>query len=921
METGGQQRADVEAAVMEAVRALLRELGSSEAAGRATQQSLLERDLGLGSLERVELLVRLEGALGVRLPESGCRSAEKPADWVRIALEAGGSSGGDPSARWPIVQPTREAYPALAGETSVAAVLRGQAERDPARVHIHLLDQDRGRDISYGQLYANASQVAAGLAASGLRRGETVAIMLPTCADFFSSFLGVMLAGGIAVPVYPPARPNQVESYIRRQTRILRNAQVRFLISFDKARAVASVLGGHLPSLQESFSAGAVASRGRQSPAPSVEPAEICFIQYTSGSTGDPKGVTLSHANVLANIRGIGFAVQVRPTDAVVTWLPLYHDMGLIGSWLFSLYHGLPITVLSPLDFLVRPERWLWALSDSKGTLCPAPNFAFELCVRKVPDQAMAGVDLSPWRVAINAGEPVLPSTLRRFTARFSPWGFDGRSLMPFYGLAESSVALTYPPFWRGPLVDTIERSAYETTGQARPAAAGEPGSLLEFVSNGKPLPDHEVKVVADDGEPLPDRRRGRILFRGPSRTSGYFRNPDATAAVMDRDGWIDSGDLGYIVDGELYVTGRLKDCIIKGGRNIIPQDVEMAAWEAKGVRKGCVAAFGCIDPGSGTEKLVVVAETRVSDTAAWKRMQAAVTEAVVARIGIPPDDVVLVGPGVVPKTSSGKIQRSAVRGKYESGGLRGRAAKPTWVQLAKIGAAASVRSTAGAAGRASSALAASAPRMLGWLVAASFGLLARLAPTPGLARRVIAPAAAILNALRGTRCRECIGARSATGVLLVNRLGRGDPLIVAAACRASFVFADRTAFSDLSSVEAFLLDPLVAEPAPCRPGLVAPDLQLRMQAAVARGQSVVSFADNRAGTAPARTRFRAEGFAVAAATGAPLLPVHLGRSAAGGVTANSGEPIRVGASGEDLGGLRIRVREVLARAAQTAGR
>ena len=235
----------------------------------------------------------------------------------------------------------------------------------------------------------------------------------------------------------------------------MKNAQVRFLISFDRVQAVASVLGGQLPSLQETFSVNALAERGRNARAPEVEPAEICFIQYTSGSTGDPKGVTLTHGNVLANIRGIGFAVEVRPTDTVVSWLPLYHDMGLIGSWLFSLYYGLPITVLSPLDFLVRPERWLWALSDSAGSLCPAPNFAFELCVRKVTDQAMEGVDLSPWRVAINAGEPVLPATLKRFTERFRPWGFDERSLMPFYGLAESSVALTYPPFWRGPVVDT----------------------------------------------------------------------------------------------------------------------------------------------------------------------------------------------------------------------------------------------------------------------------------------------------------------------------------------------------------------------------------------------------------------------------------------------------------------------------------
>ena len=913
----GKQYGDVEAAVMESVTALLTELGSSEAAQRATPRSSLDRDLGLGSLERVELLVRLESALGLRLPETGAQSAESPADWARIALEA--KNGRVSNARWPIIQPAREAYPPLSQATTVAEVFRAQTERDPARVHVHLLDQDHGHDISHGQLYASASQIAAGLAESGLRRGETVAIMLPTCQDFFSSFLGVMLAGGIAVPVYPPARANQLETYIQRQTRILKNAQVRFLISFDRVRTVASVLDGQLPSLQESVSADVLADRGRHLPAPDVEPAETCFIQYTSGSTGDPKGVTLTHANVLANIRGIGFAVEVRPTDCVVSWLPLYHDMGLIGSWLFSLYYGLPITVLSPIDFLVRPERWLWALSDSKGSLCPAPNFAFELCVRKVTDQAMDGVDLAPWRVAINAGEPVLPATLRRFTERFRPWGFDERSFMPFYGLAESSVALTYPPFWRGPVVDTVDRITYETHGRATPLPASAEESKLEFVANGKPLPGHEIKIVNEDGAIMPDRMRGRILFRGPSRTAGYFRNPDATAAVLDPDGWIDSGDLGYVIDDELYVTGRLKDCIIKGGRNIIPQDVEMASWEVEGVRKGCVAAFGCKDSGSGTEKLVVVAETRVNDAAARDGIRTSVTEAVARKVGIPPDDVVLVAVGTVPKTSSGKIQRSAIRNTYESGSLAGRAAKPTWVQLAKVGIQATMRSAAKTVGHASGAILGVVPRLLGWLVAALSGMLARLAPTPGLARLAISPAARILSALRGTRCRATIGAPGSTSMMLVNRLDAGDALVVAAACRCSFVFADRTAFSELSPVEAFLLDPLVAAPVEAAPGQLAAKLQLRMQTAIANGQSVVSFADSAAGASPARTRFRAEGIAVAAATGTPLIPVHLGRGETGAIAASQGEPLRVDPSSDDLGGVRAQVRATLARANKTA--
>ena len=270
-----------------------------------------------------------------------------------------------------------------------------------------------------------------------------------------------------------------------------------------------------------------------------ANPSEIFFIQYTSGSTGNPKGVTLTHANVLANVRGIGWAVRAAPDDVVVSWLPLYHDMGLIGSWLFSLYYGFPITVLSPLDFLSRPERWLWALSDSGGTLCPAPNFSYEICARKIGDDALEGVDLSPWRVVISGGEPVLPATLERFTERFRPWGFDPRGFLPCYGLAESSVALTFPPLGRGPLIDAVERAAFEREGRAVPVNGAAPQDALRFVANGAALPGHRIRVVDDAGNDLPERRRGRVIFRGPSRTPGYFRNAEATSAAIDSAGWM----------------------------------------------------------------------------------------------------------------------------------------------------------------------------------------------------------------------------------------------------------------------------------------------------------------------------------------------------------------------------------------------
>ena len=901
-----------EAAVLDAVASLVRELGSEETALRVTLRSSLDTDLGLGSLERVELLVRIESALGLRLPEAKVQTVETPGDWVRVARQIGPSWRG--AERWPIVQPAREASPAPADARTFSQVLRKQAERDPARVHIHLLDRDTGRDITHGQLLESASRVAAGLVASGLRHGQTVAIMLPTCQDFFSSFLGVMLAGGVAVPVYPPARPNQLEQYIRRQSLILRSADVRFLISFDRVQAVAKVLAGDLPALREFVSVPELEERGRHGPPPEVEPAEIFFIQYTSGSTGDPKGVALTHSNVLANIKGIGWAVQVKPSDVVVSWLPLYHDMGLIGSWLFSLYHGLPITVMSPLDFLVRPERWLWALSDSGGTLCPAPNFAFELCVRKIPDDAMDGVSLSKWRVAINAGEPVLPATLRKFTDRFRPWGFDPRSFMPFYGLAESSVALTYPPYWRGPLVDSVDRTVFESQGRAAPSRAAESREILEFVGNGWPLPGHELRVVDDDGRDLPDRHRGRIVFRGPSRTPGYFRNPQATSEVLDDEGWLDSGDLGYIAEGELYVTGRLKDCIIKGGRNIIPQDVEMAAWEVDGVRKGCVAAFGSLDRESGTERLVVVAETRVTGSSALALIQRQVTESVAAKVGIPPDDVVLVRPGTVPKTSSGKLQRLETRRLYDAGGLSNRPPAAPWVQMARLWLRGAAATPFRQARRLGCVARVSAGNAAGGTLAVVCGLAARLVPTPRAARHLVGIGARGVVALGGLRATGSL-ASAGGGVMLVNRSHRMDPLLVTAVFRSAFVFADRTGFGELGPAEAFLLDPLVAPSDGAVRDPAAGTLLHAMEAALGAGCAVVSFADNPVGEPPERTRFRAEGFAAAARSGTPAVPVLLRLQADGRVAAVQGDPLDENAMNGDRGASREAVRAFLTRA------
>lgn len=420
--------------VLDIVRGLLAEISSVQATQDVMLHSSFDRDLGLGSLERVELLLRVESHFARRLPDEIAQQADTPAAWVRALRNP---TQEQTSERHRITQPGEAPAPPMTAK-SFTEVLRGHAEHEPERTQIHLLEEGVDQTISYARLLECSQKVAAGLHAAGLKRNEAVAIMLPTCDDFFYAFFGVMLAGGIAVPIYPPPRPAKIEEYVRRQTLILRNAEVRILISWDQVRAVAKVMRLSLPSLMDVTTVSALRQLAAGAPAPGVECAEVFFIQYTSGSTGNPKGVVLTHANVLANIQGIGGAVQTRPDDVVVSWLPLYHDMGLIGSWLLSVFYGFPITIMSPLAFLSRPERWLWALSDSRGSLCPAPNFSYELCARKIPDQALECVDLSRWRIAINAGEPVLPDTLERFAKRFAPYGFRPESYVPCYGLAES---------------------------------------------------------------------------------------------------------------------------------------------------------------------------------------------------------------------------------------------------------------------------------------------------------------------------------------------------------------------------------------------------------------------------------------------------------------------------------------------------
>jgi 1-acyl-sn-glycerol-3-phosphate acyltransferase len=648
---------------------------------RLTLESRLDRDLQLDSLSRVELLLRINRSFGIELSESVLTEAETPLD----LLGAIRASGPAPDLRHAYTSAADSLAPA--GDLPHAAetlpdVLHWHAETHPQRTHVYLYEEGpEPVPITYASLYASARRRAAAIQALGVRPGDNIALMLPTGRDYLDCFFGVLLAGCVPVPIYPPARLSQIEDHLRRHARMLDNAGTPLLITVHEARQIARLLRAQVPALRRVVTPSDLDADASELILHERGGDDTAFLQYTSGSTGDPKGVVLTHAHLLANIRAMGETLEADSTDVFVSWLPLYHDMGLIGAWLGSQYYAVPLVLMAPTAFLTSPVRWLRAIHRHRGTLSAAPNFGYELCLRRLSDDELDGLDLSSWRVAANGAEPVSPHTVRAFTERFGRYGLRRSAMMPVYGLAEAAVGLAFPPLDRGPLIDRIQRDALLTLGEAQPAS-GDVDSL-EFVACGSPLPGYQIRIVDDSGRELPDRRQGRVEFTGPSATSGYYRNTEATRRLI-HGVWLDTGDMGYLAGGDLYLTSRAKDMIIRGGRNLHPHELEEAVGQLDGIRAGCVAVFGTRDTASGTERLVVVAETRETDPERLDALRAQVNDVAVDVLGMPPDDIAMMPPHTVLKTSSGKIRRSAVRDRYESNKL-GEAPAGAYRQFARL--------------------------------------------------------------------------------------------------------------------------------------------------------------------------------------------------------------------------------------------
>ena len=552
----------------------------------------------------------------------------------------------------------------FARATTLAAALIERAQQGNA-VAAHFLSDD---PIALGcrDLLARAGAAAAVLASRGVAAGDRVLLVLETGPAFPAAFYGCQLLGAIPVPVVPPW------SRRRADAQLARIAHIADVCGATAAIVTARLRGALARAAHENALLDTELGDGDRSwtAAAAVSPDDAAFIQFTSGSTGDPKGVVVSHRAVLANCRAIGTALEYGPNDILGSWVPLYHDMGLVGVLVNALAWGLPSVFMAPERFLRAPLDWLHAVERFGVTVATAPNFSYDLCVARANETDLAALDLSRWRVALCGGEPVQPRTLARFSETFSRCGFRPGAFLPVYGLAELTLAATFPPLPRLPRVDRVVRRELETGGRALPAPASIPDAeTLAWCSVGGAMPGgHRVRVVDTDRQPVADRIEGDIEVTGPSLASGYYRAPEATAATF-RDGWLVTGDRGYLADGELYVTGRRKEIIIVRGRNLYPHDIEAAAAAMPGIRAGRCAAFGIPNDADATEDLVVICETRARRRR-WPVLEAAVRAAVVAAVGVRPL-VVIAPPGLLPKTSSGKIQRAAIRRRYLAGDLR----------------------------------------------------------------------------------------------------------------------------------------------------------------------------------------------------------------------------------------------------------
>jgi acyl-CoA synthetase (AMP-forming)/AMP-acid ligase II len=519
---------------------------------------------------------------------------------------------------------------------------------------LRFLDRkERETFVPWPEVYQRAQAVAGRLVQLGIGPGERVALIYPTEPGFFDAFFGILLAGAVPAPLYPPVRLGRLGEYHERTAAMLRASSAKLVLVHGGVKrllgetlALATVEKGAL-TLEELPTARPLAKE--------VKAEDLALVQFSSGTTVDPKPVGLSHRAILSQVRALNG--HWPDADGVwnsgVSWLPLYHDMGLIGCVFTALARPSTMTLIGPEVFVTRPAIWLRALSRYQATISVAPNFAYGLCVDKIKDEDLVGVDLSHWSTALNGAEPVAPEVLRSFQTRFAKWGFRSEALSPVYGLSEATLAVTFSDLDQDFRTLRVERDILAKEGRYVADAKG-----YELASVGRPLGGMELQLRDAEGESLPEDRVGRVWVRGPWVMSGYLDRPEATAKAI-QDGWLDTGDLGFLHQGELYLTGRAKDVVILRGRNYSPSDIEHALQDIPGLRRGCVVAVSHLPEGGEGEVLWLLAEhASGADPTSQADLPRACSEAVLAKTGLRVDRALVLQPGTLPRTSSGKLRR-----------------------------------------------------------------------------------------------------------------------------------------------------------------------------------------------------------------------------------------------------------------------
>lgn len=520
--------------------------------------------------------------------------------------------------------------------------------------------------FSFAALNEATERRARKLIAFGLRPGDRVGMVLAQPQDFVVSFLSCLYAGLVPVPMYPPLSFGKLDAWADGALGILQNAEASLLLTDAQLQSVLWQVVPKVKSLKDLLTVEGLDQRPEaEGPLPTVRPDDLCFLQYTSGSTSAPKGVMVTHGNLVANAWAISAeGMSLVPyTDTALSWLPLYHDMGLIGFVITPMIRAVQAVFVPTLLFVKRPNVWMQTMSDFGAQHSFGPNFAFALAARKASEAELAKWDLSAVRVLGCGAEPIHVATMHAFESVMSKAGLRPGSVMPAYGMAEATLAMTFHPPGTPLVVKHVNGEAFRADGRVVPPE--DDALMLSFVSCGKPFSEHGVAAMDEAGNLLPEDQEGELVFRGPSVTRGYWRNEEATRECYRADGWLRTGDLGFIHDGNVYITGRSKDLIILNGRNHHPTAVEWAVADVEGVRKGNVVAFSV--PGEESELLVVVAETKADPAPETVEH---IIAAVSAQLSLKVSEVVLLGSGQLPKTSSGKLQRRKTREQYLSGEL-----------------------------------------------------------------------------------------------------------------------------------------------------------------------------------------------------------------------------------------------------------